>query len=448
VDESPPTSTDVLREELVGERLDLKLVVVSGPDFGKELPLRDGTGTYRVGTRGGLDLVLTDVAVSREHLHVQIVRSGVLFKDRRSRNGSFCRGMRFEALEVRPGAVIRIGRSDLQVVPSNDPPPLRPADATRFGGLVGESLAMRQAFALLERAASGGADVLLQGETGTGKDLAAEALHELGARAKKPFIVCDLAAMTPTLIESELFGHVRGAFTGAVAERTGAFQRAHGGTIFLDEVGDLPLDLQPRLLRALERRQIKPVGGDNYETVDLRVVAATHKKLEDEVKAGRFRQDLYHRLAMVTVVLPPLRDRLEDVPILVDTVLKRLGVPAKRDAFLTSTTQLLLRGYDWPGNVRELRNVVERAVKLGTEPSLPAKQAGKKAEPGKGGSPSSDLPFKEAKDQLVSAFERDYLADLMTRCNHNVSLAAREAGIARVYLHRLLQKHGLTKSTM
>ena len=259
------------------------------------------------------------------------------------------------------------------MLPATEPPPLRPSDETAFGALVGESLAMRQAFALLERAAAGGADVLLQGETGTGKDLAAEALHERGARARKPFVVCDLAAMAPTLIESELFGHVRGAFTGAVADRAGAFERAHGGTIFLDEVGDLPLELQPRLLRALERRQIKRVGGDRYETVDVRVVAATHRKLTEEVHAGGFREDLYHRLAMVTVVLAALRERLEDLPVLVDTLLKRLGVPAQRDAFLTSTTQLLLRSYDWPGNVRELRNVIERAVKLGTHPTLPAR---------------------------------------------------------------------------
>jgi DNA-binding NtrC family response regulator len=415
---------------------------VSGPDFGKELVLRQGT--YRVGKTANLDLVLTDPAVSREHLHIEVLRTGVKLKDNRSSNGSFCRGMRFEALEARPGTVIRIGRTDLQLVPVTEPPPLRPSDSKKFGSLVGESLLMRQAFALLERAATGEADVLLQGETGTGKDLAAEALHERGSRASKPFIVCDLAAMAPTLIESELFGHLRGAFTGSVQDRAGAFERAHGGTIFLDEVGDLPLELQPRLLRALERRQVKRLGGDRYETVDVRVVAATHKKLDEEVRAGNFREDLYHRLAMVTVVLPPLRDRLEDMPILVDAVLKRLGVPAKRDAFLSSATQLLLRGYDWPGNVRELRNVVERAVKLGTTPTVPAKARGQNSS--ERPRSTADLPFKEAKEQLVAAFERDYLADLMRRCNHNVSMAAREAGIARVYLHRLLQKHGLTKS--
>jgi two-component system nitrogen regulation response regulator GlnG len=434
--------TDALHQELPGAPLDVKLVVVSGPDFGKQLVLRDGL--YRVGKTAGMDLVLTDPAVSREHLHVEVLHAAVRFKDNKSSNGSFCRGMRFDLVEVKPGAVIRIGRTELQVAGAKEPPPIRPSESTSFGALVGESLVMRQVFALLERAAAGGADVLLQGETGTGKDLAAEGLHERGSRANKPFVICDLAAMAPTLIESELFGHVRGSFTGAITDRAGAFERADGGTIFLDEVGDLPLELQPRLLRALERRQIKRVGGDRYETVDLRVVAATHRRLDEEVKAGRFREDLYHRLAMVTVMLPPLRDRLEDMPILIDTILKRLQVAAKRDAFMTPSTQLLLRVYDWPGNIRELRNVIERAVKLGTEPAVPEKSTDRRGE--NKARATADLPFKEAKEQLVGAFERDYLADLMRRCDHNVSLAAREADIARVYLHRLLQKHGLTKS--
>jgi two-component system nitrogen regulation response regulator GlnG len=385
--------------------------------------------------------VLTDPAVSREHLAVRVVRQGVRCEDRRSRNGSFCRGMRFAVLEVDPGAVIRIGRTDLRVAAAQEPAPLRPSESVRFGALVGESLLMRQAFGLLERAAAGDADVLLLGETGTGKDLAAEGLHAAGPRAARPFVVCDLGAVAPTLIESELFGHVRGAFTGAVGERVGAFEQAHGGTIFLDEVGDLPLELQPRLLRALERRQVKRLGGNRYETVDVRVVAATHKDLAHEVQAGRFRQDLYHRLAMITVALPPLRERLEDLPLLVATILERLG-PARRPIRLTSETELLLRTHDWPGNVRELRNVIERAVKLGTEPAVPARAPDRDADAPRN---AADLPFKEAKDRLIGAFERDYLADLMGKCAHNVSLAAREAGIARVYLHRLLQKHGLTK---
>jgi transcriptional regulator with GAF, ATPase, and Fis domain len=422
--------------------LQLKLVVVSGPDFGLELELEDGV--YRIGKRPDVDLVLTDPAVSREHLFAHVLRSAVRFKDNRSRNGSFYQGMRFEVLEVRPGGVVRIGRSDLQVATVSEPTPLRPSESGHFGGLVGDSLAMRQVFALLERAAAGDTDVLLQGETGSGKDLAAEALHEHGPRRRGPFVVCDVAAMAPTLIESELFGHVRGAFTGAVGNRAGAFEQADGGTLFLDEVGELPLELQPRLLRALERRQVKRVGADRYTTVDVRVVAATHKRLDQEVQAGRFRQDLYHRLSMVTASLPPLRDRLEDLPLLVDTMLARLGVAAKREILLSSETQLLLRTYNWPGNVRELRNVIERAVKLGMEPTLPANTNDLGNAPAGTKTKGADLPFKEAKERLVIAFERDYVADLMSRCDHNVSLAAREAGIARVYLHRLLQKHGLT----
>jgi DNA-binding NtrC family response regulator len=445
VDESVG-GTHLLHEEAGGPAPDLKLLVVSGPDFGKEL-LLDGGGSYRIGKNRSLDLVLTDPAVSREHLQVKLLRHGVRFKDQRSRNGSFCRGMRFEVLEVKPGAVVKIGRTELKVVPTSEPAPMRPSERTCFGELVGESLVMRQAFALLERASAGGADVLLQGETGTGKDLAAEAVHEEGARAKAPFVVCDLAAMAPTLIESELFGHVRGAFTGAVAERAGAFEQADGGTIFLDEVGDLPVELQPRLLRALERRQVKRLGGDRFVSVDVRVVAATHKDLEEETGAGRFREDLYHRLAMVTVGLPPLRDRLEDLPLLIDTILERLAVRTKREDFLSSETLLLMRAYDWPGNVRELRNVIERAVKLGTEPALPQKASHRTpvSVPATMAAASADLPFKEAKERLVNVFERDYLADLMNRCDGNVSLAAREAGIARVYLHRLLQKHNLAK---
>jgi two-component system, NtrC family, nitrogen regulation response regulator GlnG len=443
VAEATAVATQLLQKEAVSApTMQLKLVVVSGPDFGKELAL--GERTYRVGKREDVDLRLSDSTVSRSHLHVKLLNTGVVrFEDNQSMNGSFCRGMRFQAIEVSPGTVVRIGRTDIQVSAASEPTPLRPSDRTSFGNLCGESLVMRQVFALLERAAAGDADVLMQGETGTGKDLAAEAVHAAGRRADKPFIVCDLAAIAPTLIESELFGHVRGAFTGAVSERSGAFERADGGTIFLDEVGDLPLELQPRLLRVLERRQLKRMGGDRYDSIDVRVVAATHKDLEKEVEAGRFREDLYHRLAVVTVALPPLRDRLDDIPVLVDMILKRLGVPAKRDVFLTTETQLLLRVYDWPGNVRELRNVIERAVKLDTHPHIPTNKPSEAAEHARSGAATADLPFKEAKERLVAAFERDYIKDLMSRCDSNVSMAAREAGIARVYLHRLLQKHGL-----
>jgi DNA-binding NtrC family response regulator len=431
--------TDHIKLDLLVDPVPLKLVVVAGRDFGKSLLLE--RGPYRVGKSPRSDLVLTDPAVSRHHLIVEVLRGGCRIKDERSTNGSFFKGSRFTALDAPPGSVIRVGHSDLQLLPVSQATPMRPSDKQQLGGLVGSSLAMRRIFALLERAATGDADVLLQGETGTGKELAAEALHKLGPRAGRPFVICDLAATPPSLVESELFGHVRGAFTGASTDRPGAFERAHGGTLFLDEIGDITAEVQPRLLGALERRQVKRVGGNSYTSVDVHVVAATHRNLEAEVAAGRFREDLYHRLAMITVVLPPLRERPEDLPLLVDTILARLGRTGPASELLSPGTQLLLRSHDWPGNVRELRNVIERAVRLGTEPELGGGQPGKAPHVGA----DASTPFKEAKESLVAAFERDYLADLMRRFGGNVSVAARESGIGRAYLHRLLKKYGLTR---
>jgi DNA-binding NtrC family response regulator len=295
---------------------------------------------------------------------------------------------------------------------------------------------MREVFTLLERLVASDADVLIQGETGTGKELCAEALHAGSRRAGKPFVVVDLAGLAPALIESELFGHVKGAFTGAQADRAGAFERAQGGTVFLDEVGELPPEVQPRLLRALERRQVKRVGANNYRALDVRVLAATHVDLEASVKAGRFRGDLFHRLAVLRVTLPPLRERPEDIPLLIDTVLSRAGRPP---GALSEQTRALLTQYPWPGNVRELRNVVERVVSLGEE-ALPDLRTDARSGPV---GTALELPFKQAKEQLIEGFERDYLRGLLERCEGNISRAAREAGIARMYLRKLLQKHGM-----
>jgi DNA-binding NtrC family response regulator len=294
--------------------------------------------------------------------------------------------------------------------------------------------------------APGGSDVLIQGETGTGKELCAEALHNESRRAKGPFVIVDLAGIAPSLIESELFGHVKGAFTGAQADRAGAFERATGGTVFLDEVGELPLELQPRLLRVLERRQVKRVGANDYRTVDVRVVAATHVDLEGAIKEGKFRRDLFHRLAVLRVTLPPLRERPEDIPLLVDTVLERMGKPPSA---LSDQTRALLTQYPWPGNVRELRNVVDQVVNLGDEalPEMPSVPGGapRSGSGSDAGGPELDLPFKEAKERLIEGFERDYLVGLLARCEGNISRASREAGIDRVYLRKLLRKHGLEK---
>jgi DNA-binding NtrC family response regulator len=421
----------------------VKLLVLSGPDAGRNHAL--AAGRYLLGTAPGCDLVLKDRAVSRQHLSLEVRQDGVLARDMGSRNGSFCEGMRFTELEVRPGAVLKLGTTELKIVPEDSRERVIPPSASKsFGSLVGGSRKMREAFTLLERLASGESDVLIQGETGTGKEGCAEGIHAASKRSKGPFIIVDLAGIAPSLIESELFGHVKGAFTGAHSDRAGAFERADGGTVFLDEVGELPAEIQPRLLRVLERRQVKRVGANDYRTVDVRVLAATHVDLEGAVKTGKFREDLFHRLAVLRVTLPPLRERLEDIPLLVDTVLERMGKPPSA---LSDQTRALLSQYPWPGNVRELRNVVERVVNMGEE-ALPdigtgaPPPADTKARP-PGATLEMELPFKEAKERLIEGFERDYLKGLLERCEGNVSRASREAGIDRVYLRKLLKKHGL-----
>ncbi|OJT18263.1 AAA family ATPase [Archangium sp. Cb G35] len=423
-------------------QLRLKLLVISGPDAGRSHSLEHGE--YTVGKAPTCDIVLNDKTISRQHLKLQVHQEHVLAVDMDSRNGSFCEGLRFSQLELRAGSVVTLGTTEFKIVPEDTRErSLLLSARESFGALVGSSRKMREVFTLLERMAPGGSDVLIQGETGTGKELCAEALHQESKRGKGPFIIVDLAGIAPSLIESELFGHVKGAFTGAQSDRAGAFERAGGGTVFLDEVGELPLDLQPRLLRVLERRQVKRVGANDYRTVDMRVVAATHVDLEGAVKAGKFRRDLFHRLAVLRVTLPPLRERPDDIPLLVDAVLGRMGKPPST---LSAQTRALLTQYPWPGNVRELRNVVEQVVNLGEEalPEMPPLPGGE----GVPGAPRTataemELPFKEAKERLIEGFERDYLKGLIERCEGNISRASREAGIDRVYLRKLLRKHGL-----
>jgi DNA-binding NtrC family response regulator len=302
---------------------------------------------------------------------------------------------------------------------------------------------MRQVYALLERVARSNAALLIEGETGTGKELCAEIVHQAGGRAAGPFVICDLAGLPRSLIESELFGHLRGAFTGADRDREGAFARAHGGTIFIDEVGELELAMQPRLLRALEQHKVKPLGAADYREVDVRVIAATNRDLRQEVKAGRFREDLFHRLSVVTVRLPPLREHKEDLRDLVGAFLDGRGVTVHAD------TWAALQAYDWPGNVRELRNMIERGLSLlggpgVLEPSLLELQPQAVAE-GRAALPVAvdDARFHEQKERLVATWEREYLARLLERAAGNMTEAARLAGIDRAYVYRLLKKHGL-----
>jgi DNA-binding NtrC family response regulator len=310
--------------------------------------------------------------------------------------------------------------------------------------MVGDSVAMRRVFAVLERASSSSAPVLLLGESGTGKELAARAVHERSPRKNGPFVVFDCGAASETLIESELFGHKRGAFTGADADRPGAFARAHGGTLFLDEIGDLPIALQPKLLRLAEQGEVTPLGARASERYDVRLVAATHRDLWAEVARGAFRGDLYYRLAVVEVRLPPLRERAEDVPALARTFLESHGVRVESPNLPAFHR---LAAYGWPGNVRELRNVLMRAVALApANPRFEDLPILLRPDSAGGGDPPlarADLAYHEKKAAILARFDRDYLSDLMRREGTNLAQAARVAGLERKYLYKLLARAGL-----
>jgi DNA-binding NtrC family response regulator len=364
--------------------------------------------------------------------------------DLESRNGTHLDGVALTRALVPVGAVLRLGRSLLQLMPAEEVVEIPPSESTRFGELIGGSVAMRQVFALLGRAAASEASVLFLGESGTGKELAARAVHDQSPRARGPFVVFDCGAASDTLIASDLFGHVKGAFTGADRDRRGAFASADGGTLFLDEIGDLPLELQPKLLRLLEAGEVTPVGSNRRDRHDVRVVAATHRDLWAEVGQGTFRGDLYYRLAVVEVHLPPLRQRKEDIPELVRLFLQRAGADA---GGVTGPNLERLLDYHFPGNVRELRNVITRAVALRPPGAgfdqmpvmlRPAAPVGTDAP-----AVRADRPFHEAKAEVVQRFERAYLTDLLARAEGNLSAAARLAGVERKHLYKLLDKAGL-----
>jgi DNA-binding NtrC family response regulator len=292
---------------------------------------------------------------------------------------------------------------------------------------------MRRLMATIQRSAAGSSSILITGESGTGKEVTASAIHRLGARADGPFVTVDCGAIPPSLIASELFGHERGAFTGADRQRIGAFERAEGGTLFLDEIGELGTDIQSSLLGVLERRRFRRVGGSDEISLDVRVLAATHRDLRAEVNAGRFRLDLYYRLAVVVLQIPPLRERPEDIPALVDHFLAELGSNATSDGVFGATGLAELAARPWPGNVRELRNVVESRLVLGPDDEPPPAPAP--------GGPA--LPYKQARAAVTTEFERTYLTQLLAEAQNNVSRAARISQMDRSHLIELLHKHRL-----
>ena len=413
-------------------------------------------GTTMVGTHADNDLVLTDATVSRYHLEIRVRRDGIEVRDLETTNGTKHGGARIGSVVLTGAARLRLGKhSEVDVEPIDTSVELGDWSGDRFGDVLGVTQPMKRLFSLLAKAAPTEATILLQGETGTGKEAIAEAVHRASRRNKGPFVVVDCGSIPHELIASELFGHAKGSFTGAGADKQGLIEAANHGTLFLDEIGELALDLQPQLLRVLDRRQVRRVGETQSVDVDIRVIAATHRDLRAMVKAGQFREDLYYRLAVVATSVPPLRDRRADIPALATWFAEKMG----RGSFAQSPALIdQLQRHDWPGNVRELRNVVERALSLGDAAladlgdGVPparssqqmAAQTGEDDSPKRSSNPDVlELPFKEAKAQLVEAFERDYLSALLARHHGNISRAAAEAGIDRNYIHRLVKKYGL-----
>ena len=407
----------------------------------------------RIGSHESNDLVLVDKTISRFHCRIQREGHAWRLTDAGSRNGTRLHGVKVLAAELDGEALVTLGDSTLRIKPLSRGHVSRIAAPTQFGGLVGGSPSMQKLFAVLERVGASEIDTLITGESGTGKELVAAELVQRSARADSPVVVVDCGSISPSLVESELFGHIRGAFTGADRDREGAFEAADGGTLFLDEIGELPLELQPKLLRALEAREVRRVGTTKMKRIDVRVVAATNRDLEREVNRGRFREDLYYRLAKVSVRVPPLRDRVEDIPLLVRSFLAALNV---RDASRLFSVPVLeeMMAHDWPGNVRELKNYVERSIVLDDVPP-PSRKSGTmrsisappldapNAEPEPPRSqPSGEIPFRLAKEAAIATFEKSYLGPLLERCNNNVSQAARAAKMDRMYLHQLAQKYG------
>ena len=413
----------------------------------------------RVGSSEDADVPLGDPSVSREHLAVRLSPFGYTLADLGSTNGTFVGDLRVERVVISEPTLVRVGTTVLRMVPLAESVEQEISPRARFGRMLGQSAAMRETFALLERVAATDLTVLLEGETGTGKELAAEGLHDASGRAGQ-FVAINCGAIPRELLESELLGHEKGAFTGADRPRPGAFLSADRGTVFLDEVGELPLDMQAKLLRVLERREVKAVGADRARSVDVRVIAATNRALAREVSAGRFRQDLYFRLAVVVVRIPPLRTRAGDVRMLAEHIQdelarKRAAAGAPPLARLDERAIAMLLRYDFPGNVRELRNVVERWAVLGAvgQPGDPAAWgagagSGAADSPNAPGSGDVDgallsLPYHEAKDAWVERFERAYLTSLLERCDGNVSKAAREAGVDRRHVQRMMGRFGM-----
>ncbi|MDO8461228.1 MAG: sigma 54-interacting transcriptional regulator [Deltaproteobacteria bacterium] len=433
-----------------------RLEIVSGPNKGKKIDLNKPL--LKIGKKEDNDCVLDDKTVSRYHVEIRQTEDSYLLLDPGSTNGTYINDIKVKEAYLSPGDIIRIGNTKIEFVAFDEKVQIEPSNRESFGEVSGHSRKMRQIFGILDKISPTNATVIIEGETGTGKEVVARAIHENSPRKSKSFVVFDCSAVAENLIESELFGHIKGSFTGAIATRKGAFEEANGGTIFLDEIGELSMELQPKLLRALEQREVKKVGSNDTVSIDVRVICATNRNLRKQIGEGHFREDLYYRLSVVKITLPPLRERPDDISTLVEKFLQTGKFNKLPDGKLKVTrveddALKMLTRYQWPGNVRELMNVLERAVPLVDGHSIQGKhlthifqELEREEEATERMTVDMNLPFKEAKQKVVEGFEKDYLASLLRRNNYNISKTAREAGIDRKHIRNLLKKYGILDS--
>jgi DNA-binding NtrC family response regulator len=412
-----------------------RFVVTKGKDAGKELVIQKAC--VMIGTLPGSDLVLTDPTVSRHHAEVEERSDGYVLRDHDSTNGTFLDGVKVREAYLSSGSVIRLGQTEMTFSPLEERIEILHSSADRFGELIGSSMPMREVYGMFERIAPTDVTVLLEGETGTGKELAARAIHQYSRRTGGPFVVFDCGAVAPNLIESELFGHEKGAFTDAVKARQGAFELSDNGTIFLDEIGELSLDLQPKLLRALDQRETKRVGADKPVSFNVRVISATNKELEKEVKAGRFREDLFYRLSVVRVSMPPLRKRKEDIETIAGHLLTGISAEiGKKIVGLSPEAAAALTTYSWPGNVRELKNVLGRAAALSDSGRIEPKDLflsqGKKT-----------ATFDGLSGKTLEEIEKAAIAATLRSVDNNKTEAAKVLGIAYSTLYEKMKKYGM-----
>lgn len=434
------------RGQVVGLMVrELVVEVIAGPDQGLRCEL-DGR-VLAIGADSQNHLVLTDDSVSRFHARIVADERGYRLTDRHSANGTILNGVRVQDAYLPDPARIQVGDSQLSVWFRDDEHPIELSAEERFGDVLGRSVVMRELFASARRAAASNATVLIAGETGTGKDALARAIHDHSPRASKPYVVFDCGAVSPTLVDAELFGHVRGAFTGAESDRPGVFEAAHGGTLFLDEIGELELSLQPKLLRALENGTVTRLGSTEPIPVDVRVVAATNRDLPREIDSERFRSDLFYRLAVVSLEVPPLRERPEDIPLLAavfleSSIARESGDHERLRAHMDGVFEPLTH-YPWPGNVRELRNVIERAAVLADPARLDQDIFSRMLEL------RSTIQLSRRRlgplEEARAHFDREYLRDLLSAAGGDVTRAAEIADIHPKSLARLLRRYQIER---